>query len=515
MAQKKRIRALNADGDVTWCSADVMGAKGCNHLAHGTETEVEAAQIEFFMGDSGVSAVITSDSSALPTSSNEAQDLQIFKEKQRLDDLLAKKGFTEEHLRFLADPNSGQVLMDADYQNWRDAPLSFSKDSDFTPKEKQLMRTRLKAEDYEVFRQVTEFSSDPETLEMVFERIIADEFSSLEQLTRLLAKNSHVSKDMLIKLYEAIDKHVGSKSMKAYLTSAFVDNPNTPATLLPELVKKDITGIGYYGIDNLNMPSQLLSQYADLAAEGKIPYHHHRFSALINHPNLSKEDFNKIYKSNIRSRMLLIGSVHMDSKTLENIIERYDNDLLKIDAAANPNLSVDKIEEIANMPNSNLKYGIAKNPSTPTEILEKLHKENNVHINNFLVLNPNLPEYIFTELAEKKKIADNSRLGVRYEDRFAKSVSSNPNAPVHILEQLVAHKDEDVRFNVASNPNSPPELLAKLAQKPGRSKYQEVRFALIRNKNLPMASLGIMTKKNVPENVRNTAISVTYLRVLG
>lgn len=39
---KKRIRALNADGDVTWCSAEVMGTRGCNHIAHGTE-EMEVA----------------------------------------------------------------------------------------------------------------------------------------------------------------------------------------------------------------------------------------------------------------------------------------------------------------------------------------------------------------------------------------------------------------------------------------------------------------------------------------
>lgn len=61
--KKPRRRALNVDGNITWCSAEIIGARGCNHLAHGTEDEVSAAQIKFFEDTYGGLSGISHDAS--------------------------------------------------------------------------------------------------------------------------------------------------------------------------------------------------------------------------------------------------------------------------------------------------------------------------------------------------------------------------------------------------------------------------------------------------------------------
>ena len=55
----KRVRALNNKGEITWCEAEYPGAKGCNHVAHGSLQELEKAREEYFANNYGLVAYST------------------------------------------------------------------------------------------------------------------------------------------------------------------------------------------------------------------------------------------------------------------------------------------------------------------------------------------------------------------------------------------------------------------------------------------------------------------------
>ena len=505
MAQKKRIRALNADGDVTWCSADVMGTKGCNHLAHGTETEMEAAQIEFFMNEGGLIGNATStqdaaDSSTFLNSSNDAQHLKVFREKQRLSDLLAAKGLTEEHLQFMADPNSGQVLMDADYEAWISAPLSLAGKIELAPEELKPLKGKLFREQVDTIDAFVSLTTSGEALEQFYRKM----GPSGHYDGQLLA-NPHTPADVLRKIADDPLNASLSGELQSWIKSQLASNPNTPSEILEKL-SSDLSGDG-------------------LSPLGK--------NQLLIHPNLPakiKEDF--LGGTNNRESDYLKRYIARGEKTtpedLEKLYKGSGGSFLHGELAANANTPKPILEEIyeASKYLSSINEKLASNPNTPASVLRKLYNDLDARVRREAAKNPSISNVLMRNIFEKEPelVASNPRLPVDFMEEIAESegtwsrplskakieLAINRSAPLHVLEKLEANGIQEVTARVARNRNSSPELLEKIYGK-NTQNYEMMRVLACHPNASPklLENIGKVKLNEIKEAKRNRYQYVT------
>ena len=453
---KKRIRALNADGDVTWCSAEVMGTKGCNHLAHGTETEMEAAQIEFFMNEGGLigNAISENDSNiAIVEESKDnvlpADITKILEQKEKLEGLLAKRGLTEEHLEFLVDPANGNVLMDADFDRWMQADEGFSSDDALSEDAKKLLLTKLAVG--------KNWHSDPKRYIRIGVLAATDNVAVIEEFYKLHNSRSHLRSYLSYQILHAIQR-----------------NPNTPASIIHQMSEESSAYDKNTGLlegqiaerfsTNPNTPPEVMTLCAQELRDVDEDKYYEIIRAFntIQHPNLPEKDLDEI----------LSGKYGAFTKTKRKL-------------ARDRNTSPEILEKLYNSDKEEMMPIIAENPNTPPELLASMFTGQDPMLpfepswNVKMVRNPNMPTRILDEVAlypaHRNEYDKDGKYSKNYKDFMRAQVAGNPNASPKALAELA--KDRDLRIKVAANPSAPKELIEAFS----KENDYDVRRAVAQN----------------------------------
>ncbi|GGA06766.1 hypothetical protein [Okeania sp. KiyG1] len=122
---------------------------------------------------------------------------------------------------------------------------------------------------------------------------------------------------------------------------------------------------------------------------------------------------------------------------------------------------------------------VARNCETPIHILEQLTKHPDENIRDALLDNRNLPRDTLLELARDPSVSVRCKLARKIFRR---------QTPVEILEMLADDESEEVRKLVAENPDTPVETLVKLANDSSKS----VKEKLVSNSKTPVEILEIL-----------------------
>ena len=430
---KKRVRALNADGDITWCSAEVMGAKGCNHLAHGTEDEVEAAQIEFFLNEGGlIGNAVSNNYKNSDANKKETDDLLsassilLLQEKEKLEALLVKKGFTEKHLQLLANPDSVQIFMDADYERWfkTELMITFEK-SQLSEAEKKILEKKLSFENEDIRQYFYENTSNVDLMESV-------DLSSpnARKYIRALISNEHTPPHILNAISNDASLFDSDGKMWGHYALKFSNNPHTPSEAIVRTVKNNHQSESYNYLQqcqiksfiHLNMPDEEIEKI--LGQENEFYYIK---EALIKSPNTSPEIMERLYD---------------DAKTYNDCHE------------------------------------FVKNPNVPATVLEKMFKDKAISrsLNYSMISHPNFPQNLLEDIGRN--------INGKYEEHLVRKAAINPHMPPQILSSLVGRNLELSRY-VAINPNLPKEDLVKLST----SSSPHIRMGIAKNTNTPQTIL--------------------------
>ncbi|NEP83514.1 MAG: hypothetical protein F6K39_38525 [Okeania sp. SIO3B3] len=123
---------------------------------------------------------------------------------------------------------------------------------------------------------------------------------------------------------------------------------------------------------------------------------------------------------------------------------------------------------------------VARNCQTPIHILEQLAKHPDENVRDALLDNQNLPRDTLLELARDQSVSVRCKL--------ARKISRR-QTPVEILEMLADDESEGVRALVAENPDTPVETLLKLLN--DSSEY--VKEKLVSNPNTPVEILEMLS----------------------
>lgn len=142
----------------------------------------------------------------------------------------------------------------------------------------------------------------------------------------------------------------------------------------------------------------------------------------------------------------------------------------------------------------------ARSSRTPIHILEQLAKHPDENVRSALLHNEDLPSNIILELACDPSIYMRSSLARQ----------NRRQTPAKILEMLADDESEEVRLRVAENPDTPVETLVKLAN----DSSENVKNKLVSNPNTPVEILERLAEEgifdvcnaNTPGNVLEKAV---------
>lgn len=474
----KKIRALNADGDITWCSAEVMGARGCNHIAHGTEEEMETAQVKFFMSDSGLTSKIQKnddeennddaiDEAPAPTIKDDKELLKKFALKERLEKSL-KRGLTIKHLELLSGPDSDVIFMDSDYSRWLEANLVINDADEVTPEMRKVIEAKIltHTEDY-VLEYVAKFLTNEKQLARLAEALLNNDKYYARHAIREICYNGNTPAKIIERILLADNIY----------TNGRVSHPNTPIYLIERAAEKiDLTDCYSSGdfVANPNTPAHVLRKFfPHLSRENPSGWEVDRMKRLISHPNFPADKLEQII-------------------TDEKLNRTYGSTAL-----LNENLSIRHLETRASSPERSERASVASSSRATAEMLTILAKDDSYEVVESVIKNkntsPNTLRSIYDSVRDgsmKNKFGD---WGFRMEN-IERNLASNPKTPTDVLKKML--EDNPIQHSrvIAANIGINEDMIKELL----KSKYREsdVLYALASNVSAPTALLHKFAQKN-------------------
>ena len=431
---KKRVRALNTDGDMTWCSAEVMGAKGCNHLAHGTEDEVETAQIEFFLNEGGlIGNAVTSKVLNSTIANDDKNQTARLKEKARLADAIKADGFTREHLNFLADASNDDVLLDADYKEWSSQDFAISKQFRLTEAQAIILYQHIKSTHSIVALRSLPLSSIKSPY--ILKDLLKQDSHTYD---RSISTNPHTPGDVLTSIYR---RYEDMDWARREIFKNLLKNPSTPTETLElidqKLEEMELQDFLAYGAHNSNFPHHLQEKIKKLSGYGGT---RERAESILT----PLEDLEELAHDD-------------DWNTRQNV-------------ATNPNTPVEVLERLSKDEQLLVRKAVAANSNIPVELLEVLAK--NMDTRSGVLWNPQAPAHLLREIGESLDGNDTySR------NHWNKILLSNPNTPTDLLEKHAKSRSKDVMYTLGKHPNTSLATLKKFL----KSKDPKVRLQALSN----------------------------------
>ena len=177
------------------------------------------------------------------------------------------------------------------------------------------------------------------------------------------------------------------------------------------------------------------------------------------------------------------------------IAEEREAEHLRIEVAANPNTSLEVLENLSKDGSIYVRHNVGENPSASLKILEILSKDQRALVRGVVVRNPNTSLEILHHLSQD--------ISLYIQDEVAEvlmALAENPSTNPKILEELALTEDlrdgksrSNIRSRVAANPSTPSETLVTLS----RDEDSPVRWCVAEN---PSSSQTILEKFAVGDN---------------
>jgi hypothetical protein len=276
-----------------------------------------------------------------------------------------------------------------------------------------------------------------------------------------------------------------------WVRSSIAHHSNTPDTAL-RLMVDDVYGPVLWGIArNRNTSPELLDQ-------------------LLNHPNLSPQDYQQIYGAiieravvplNIIERLLETAqpSIRQRVVTRDSLSEELINRLIATESdehvlvalARNPILNSDQLTQLAQRSNPQVCIALVNHPNLTSELWQRLSCDSSTSVRSAIAMSKKSPISVLESLASDPVLL------------IREAVAANPTVPTEVLNQMVQDQELSVRQLIAMHPLASAELLKQLAQ----DEKVEVRRAVAQNLNTP-ASIREALRDLVPPS-RTSSVSPT------
>jgi hypothetical protein len=239
-----------------------------------------------------------------------------------------------------------------------------------------------------------------------------------------------------------------------------------------------------------------------------------------------------------------------------HFFSRHSSDSVRQSIAANPQMPVGMMEEMAKTPSSANILGLALNPKLPPVLIEKCFElalkmrfgyynegnrvmqplfahphfplpliqkavmHENVYLRYFAAQHPRLSA-AQAALLVKDEGALNDWSFPQQDRKVRDVVLRNPNLPPDVMREMAQLSDENVRMNVGENPNATPDVLHILAQDKrefiriraskhpntegkvlqilAKDRKKDVRAAVAENPRLPAELMPLLATDKTPE----------------
>ncbi len=165
-------------------------------------------------------------------------------------------------------------------------------------------------------------------------------------------------------------------------------------------------------------------------------------------------------------------------------------------AAANPNVPLDVLCQLAFHKDSYVRGMAAANTKTPAEFLMKLARDESTWVRCHVAENKNVPRQALVQLASdpdprvRRSVASNEAASQEILEALSKdpksgvraAVGANPAATLKLLRALAVDPQPGVRLAVAENPRTPQEILVELTSDKHQSVSTFAKAAILRRR---------------------------------
>ncbi|MCL1475589.1 DUF2336 domain-containing protein [Argonema antarcticum] len=242
------------------------------------------------------------------------------------------------------------------------------------------------------------------------------------------------------------------------------EKPGTPIHLLERLASDSRLHVRQLVADHPHTPLHVLEKLVE-DSDFKIS------RSIANHPNISSEILEKL-------TYILVENYKKQTKLGKTYYEEELN--LFVNLIQHPHITTKALLELASLEIGKTMEAIAKLTTPPPNILARVAQCQRVslHFWELLSINPNTPSEILEDIfARRQTFIDYPDVG-----DYAANLASNPNLPLHLIEELAQHESSFIRAAIAANPRAPIDILCRLAND---LNYQVVG-AVAANENTPI-----------------------------
>ena len=403
---KRRVRALTVDGELTWCTAEVVGTKGCNHIGHyKNEQERLAAQEKFARGELKATG--------LPelASQHNLETLSIDKEIARVQQLS-----DSERIALARDAHTVPEILEALAKDDDYLVTSYVADNSNTPGEALELLARDESADIRM-----SVAANPNTPVKTLQELSKDQTLAVQEG---LASNPNTPAEVLLTL---------SKHENNFVKVAVLQNPSSPVAALNLLTRDENRKVREEAIKRVQNPFSLPASYTPSSNLRKVNENDYESLPYW----WDNDSIHRTYDGN--------GQWSVNN----NLDDEYD-------AAVSSSTSPDTLRELSESTHSEVRVAVVGNPRLPREALEDLTYDEYEEVRGaaLAIISTSDPSTPVESLKERAKPWNSAAM--------RKAVAENMSTPLEVLRELARDDDMEVRKAVAQNPNTPAEVLFDL-----------------------------------------------------